>query len=54
MSVTIDSLEIEISSNSTLASQGIDTLITSLRDLKSACVGGANLGEIAKGLKGHK
>lgn len=47
MSTTIESLELEIKSNSTKAANGITALADSLRTLKKATQGGLGLGSIA-------
>ena len=51
MSTTIESLELEIQSNSQSAVSGIDALTRSLTDLRSATKGGLGLGSISKQLK---
>ncbi len=50
MSVELDALELEISSNSDKASKGIDGLIKTLGELKAASKGGSGLNSIANGL----
>lgn len=52
MSTTIESLELEISSNSNSVASGIDALAQSLAKLKSASKGGAGLSSVAKQLNG--
>jgi len=51
MSTTIESLELEIQSNSKSAVSGIDALTQSLTKLKSATKGGLGLGSISKQLR---
>jgi hypothetical protein len=51
MSTTIESLELEIQSNSKSAVSGIDALTQSLTKLKSATKGGLGLSAVAKGLR---
>lgn len=50
MSTTIESLELEIVSNSNSAVSGIDNLTQSLTKLKSATKGGLGLGSVSKNL----
>ena len=50
MSVELDALELEISSNSDKASKGIDGLIKTLGELKNASKSGSGLNTIARGL----
>ena len=50
MSTTIESLELEIQSNSTNAVQGINALTQSLTKLKNATKGGMGLSSVAKGM----
>lgn len=50
MSTTIESLELEIKSNSASAESGITALIGSLEKLKTATKGGLGLGSIAKNI----
>jgi prophage DNA circulation protein len=52
MSTTIESLELEISTNSKSAVSGIDALTQSLTKLKSATQDGLGLGSISKQIKG--
>lgn len=51
MSTTIESLELEITSNSKGAVSGIDALTQSLEKLRSATKGGLGLSAIAKGMQ---
>ena len=51
MSTTIESLELEIKSNSQSATDGIDALTQSLERLRGATKDGAGLGSISKNLK---
>lgn len=51
MAVTIDNLQIEIQSESTKATSSLTRLIDTLKDLKSACSGGAGLGAVVKQLE---
>ena len=51
MSTTIESLELEIQSNSQSAVSGIDALTQSLEKLRSATKGGLGLGSVSKQLK---
>ena len=48
MSTKIESLELEIKSNSTKAAKGIDALVESLKALKAATQGGLGLGSVTK------
>ena len=50
MSTTIESLELEIQSNSTSAVSGIETLSKTLGKLKNATKGGLGLGAINKNM----
>lgn len=52
MSTSIDSLELEIKSDSSKAISGIDGLSKSLATLKSATSGGLGLNSVAKNIKG--
>lgn len=52
MSTTIETLELEIQSNSTNAVNGIDALTQSLAKLKNATSGGLGLTAVVKGIKG--